>query len=296
MGKRVAVSMALAAVLACPAISYGVTLSWGTTSDLPNGVLGVGGMAFSTQDSRVFLNPGNAGFDVKVAFFGTTASGGSSGFNGGLSVAEPTLGGNYVFFQSNPSDGQNFAWVELTFYAAGTTTAVDVLGLQTRIEDVERGSGSASSSGDSTHVREYLIGPKVVSGGTAQQLSFSDTSIFDLPAGTLGAQIDSKNITFNGLPETVSRAVPGWASAGGTQAGKYVGIDLSLTPVSYFRIGESRLNTNSGSVLIGSLGDIVLAPAAGSTATPLPRAALGGVAALAVGMLGAVVRRRGARG
>jgi hypothetical protein len=266
------------------------TLTWGAVSDLPNGVLGVGDLTLGSSASRLFVNPGNEGFDVEVRFFGSQTDGSSSNFNGGFTASQPELGGgSYIWFQSNPSNGQHFAWIELYFFETGTSNPIDVLGLKFRIEDVERGSSNTASDSSPSGLREYLIGPKMTSNGVTQLLDFNDTAIFDLPTGDHGKQVGSKTITFNGVPETVSRAVPGWSSAGGTQAGKYVEVDLSTTPVSYFRIGQSRLHSSSGSVLIGSLGDIVLAPQA--QALPTPNAALGGLTILG-GMIGYRVLRR----
>jgi hypothetical protein len=134
----------------------------------------------------------------------------------------------------------------MSFFKTGTRAAVDVTGFRTNIEDVERGGTT----------REWLIGPKIVSNGVARNLSFSDSSIFTLPASTWGVDIGTKTVS----GESLSRAVPGYNNEGGTQAGKTVGIDLSNTPLSYFRIGEQRNATNAGSVLMGPIGDISMVP------------------------------------
>lgn len=229
------IALCTAALFAAPASA--AVLSWGQISDLPNGVLGVGDLTAGT--TRLFTNPGNEGFDVAVRFSGS--------FSGGFSQSVPVLGpDSYIWFQSGSSTAQTFAWVEFFFYETGTSKPVDVLGFTTKIEDVERGGTT----------REYLIGPRIVSNGTTADLSFSDTSIFNLPSGTWGTEVGSKLV--DGV--WLSRAVPGFGVEGGTQAGKTVDIDLSTTPLSYFRIGQSRYQSSAGSVLMGPIGDIAIVP------------------------------------
>ncbi len=249
---RLVAFIGLAAILTASPV-WGAMLSWGADSDLPNGVLGVGGL--TGGNSRLFTNPGNEGFDVQVKFSGS--------FSGGYSGKDPALSGaNYIWFQSSTSTAQTFAWVEFYFFKTGTSEPIDVLGFNTKLEDVERGGTT----------REWLIGPKIVSGGVAANLSFTDSTIFDVPAGTWGSVFDSKLV--NG--EWLSRADPGFNNVGGTQAGKAVGIDLSDIPLSYFRIGESRDGSSAGSVLMGPIGDIGVVPEPASLAMLV----LGGLALL----------------
>jgi hypothetical protein len=224
-------------------------LSWGPTSDLPNGVLGLTSLAVNGPEIR-FTNPGGGGFDVGFSIVsgsaGLTGSTGMFGTTDELLLPNPPApaGGNYIYF--NPASGSNNTiYFETRFYATGTNNPVDVKGFKTQLEDVERGGSTT---------REWIVGPKIVTQGVTMPLLFTDTSIFDVPNGTLGRVIESLNV----FGEPVQRAVPGFGVAGGTQPGKTLGIDLADTPLSYFRIGTSR--TDGGSWLMGTLGEISVVP------------------------------------
>jgi hypothetical protein len=241
---------AVVTVVALVAPASAVVLRWGETSDLPNGVLGIP-ETLSGGEELLFANPGNAGFDVVVKFSGS--------IRGGRSAYEALGTDQYVHFESSASNA--IAWIEFFFYETGTTTPVNVLGFKTKFEDVERGNST----------REWLIGPRIVSNGETMDLDFNDDSIFDLgdPDIDWGVEIGTK--TVDGV--TYAVAVPGYSVENGTQAGKTVGIDLSTTPLSYFRIGESRNSSSAGSVLIGpTLGNVVPEP------TMLGLLGLGGLA------------------
>lgn len=246
----------LSAVAGVGQVHAATLLSWGPTSDLPNGVLGLTSLAVNDAEVR-FTNPGGEGFDVGFKMTSPNASyTGSTGFFG--TTDEPNLpdppapaGGNYIYF--NPATGSpNTVFFEIRFYATGTNTPVDVKGLKMQLEDVERGGST----------REWIVGPKIVSGGVPQSLSFSDASIFTVPSDGFAAIINDP-VTIDGEP--MFRAVPGFPVENGTQAGKTLGIDLSDTPLSYFRIGTSK-DGNGGSWLIGTLGEISAVPEPGTFA------------------------------
>ncbi|WP_442482872.1 PEP-CTERM sorting domain-containing protein [Aeoliella sp. SH292] len=255
------------ALAATASTQAGTVLSWGPTSDLPNGVLGLTSLAVNGAEER-FTNPGNGGFDVGFRMTSPNlAYTGNTGFFG--TTDEPNLpnppspaGGNYIYF-SPASGSPNTVFFEIRFYATGTNTPIDVTGLKMQLEDVERGG----------ETREWIVGPKIISGGVAESLSFADTSIFTVPTGDWAAIINDP-VTVDG--ESMFRAVSGFGVVGGTQAGKTMGIDLSDTPLSYFRIGTSKAG-NGGSWLIGTLGEITPVPEP-STVALLGLAGLAGVA------------------
>ena len=224
-------------------------LSWGPTSDLPNGVLGLTSLAVNGPEVR-FTNPGGEGFDVGFSIVsgsaGLTGSTGMFGTTDELLLPNPPApaGGNYIYF--NPAIGSNNTiYFETRFYATGTNIPVDVKGFKTQLEDVERGGSTT---------REWIVGPKIVTQGVTTPLSFHNTAIFDVPNTGFGRIIENLNV----FGEPVERAVPGFGVAGGTQPGKTLGIDLSNTPLSYFRIGTSR--TDGGSWLMGTLGEVSVVP------------------------------------
>ncbi len=227
------------AVFVTPASA--VVLRWGETSDLANGVLGIPENLTGDPTTLLFENPGNAGFDVAITF---SASNGT--FSGGRGQYEALGTDQYLHFQSSASN--HISWVEFSFYKTGTNDPADVLGFTTKMEDVERGNST----------REWLVAPQIVSDGALIDLDFQDTSIFDFGGyGTWGPEYGTK--TVGGIIYPV--AVPGHNLENGTQADKAVGIDLSTTPLSYFRIGESRNSSSAGSVLMGpTIGDITLVP------------------------------------
>lgn len=272
LGMRFIATILLALVTTASA-QAGTVLSWGATSDLPNGVLGLTSLAVNGAEER-FTNPGNGGFDVgfrmtspnlvytdNTGFFGTTDE-------PNLPNPPAPAGGNYIYF--NPAVGSdNTVYFEIRFYATGTNTPIEVTGLKMQLEDVERGGSTT---------REWIVGPKITSGGVDEHLSFSDTSTFTIPDVEFGRIIETNVLVGS---ENVERAVPGFGVLGGTQAGKTFGIDLSDTPLSYFRIGTSR-GTTGGSWLIGTIGEITAVPEPSSIAI----LGIAGVAGLAM------VRRR----
>lgn len=265
--NRSIIALCFSCLLGVSSVQAAPLLSWGPADDLPNGVLGLTSLAVNGAEVR-FTNPGNGGFDVGFSMTSPNlAYTGSTGFFGTtdeLALPNPPApaGGNYIYF--NPASGSpNTVYFEVRFYATGTNDPIDVTGFKTQLEDVERGGST----------REWLVGPKIVSAGAAQHLSFSNSSIFTLPSADYSALIEPVNVG----AETVERAVPGFGVLGGTQAGKTVGIDLSTTPLSYFRIGTSK-NDNGGSWLMGTLGEIKAVP----EPTSLSLVGLAGVAMLAV--------------
>lgn len=256
----------------------GVMLSWGPTSDLPNGVLGLTSLAVNGAEVR-FANPGGQGFDVGFSLSRSDNLGSGTGYFGSsdeLTLPNPAApaGGNYIYFNPDTASTRTI-YFHIRFYATGTNDPVDVVGLKTQLEDVERGA---------TTTREWIYSPKITSGGVSQILDFNNTSIFNLPAGTLGTAIE--NVTVAG--ESMQRAVPGHNIASGTQAGKTLGIDLTDTPLSYFRIGTSRTSGSAGSWLMGTLGEIELAQAA----VPEPAAWAAWSVLLALTGIANVTRRR----
>jgi hypothetical protein len=235
-------------IFLCTVNCEAALLSWGATSDLPNGVLGLTSLAVNGPEIR-FTNPGGEGFDVGFSMTSPNAGfTGNMGFFGSsdelaLPDPPPPAGGHYIYF--NPAtNSPNTVYFHVRFYSTGTNDPVDVVGFETQLEDVERG-------GDT---REWLVGPKITSAGVDEHLSFSNTSIFTLPSGSFIPIIENVNVN----SETVERAVPGHGVLGGTQPGKTVGIDLSTTALSYFRLGTSKAS-NGGSWLMGPIGDIQLA-------------------------------------
>lgn len=256
------------------AASGATLLSFGATDDLPNGVLGLSSLTVNGAEVR-FTNPGSKGFDVgftltspnlalpnPASYFGTSD--------------EPTLpnppapAGGYFIYIAGATGAPNTIYLETRFYATGTNTPVDVTGLKLQLEDVERG--------DTT--REWVVGPKIVTGGVTQSLSFSDTSIFTVPDGPNLSKIIESTV-IDGEP--LERAVPGWEVESGGQPGKTVGIDLADTPLSYFRVGMSKTG-NGGAWMIGTLGEIEIAV--------VPEPASLGLAGFAAIGLTAVRRRR----
>jgi hypothetical protein len=248
IGMRVIATTMLTLAATAP-LQAGTLLSWGPTSDLPNGVLGLTSLEVNNDEER-FTNPGGGGFDVGFRMTSPNlAYTGNTGFFG--TTDEPNLpnppapaGGNYIYL--TPASGApNTVFFEIRFYATGTNTPIDVTGLKMQLEDVERG----------VTTREWVVGPKIVSGGVTESLSFSDASIFTVPGGDLPAIIEP--VTVDG--ESMFRAVSGFGVVGGAQVGKTLGIDLSDTPLSYFRIGTSKAG-NGGSWLIGTIGEITAVP------------------------------------
>ena len=250
-------------------------LSFGAADDLPNGVLGLTSLTVNGAEVR-FTNPGSEGFDVGFQLTSPNlALPNPAGYFG--SSDEPSLpnppapaGGHFIYI-AGATGAPNTIYLETRFYATGTNTPIDVAGLKLQLEDVERG--------DTT--REWVVGPKIVSGGVTQSLSFSDTSIFTVPDGpVLSKIIESTEIA----GELLERAVPGWEVENFGQPGKTVGIDLAGTPLSYFRVGMSKTG-NGGAWMIGALGEIEIA------AVPEPASA-GLALVAAIGLVAARRRHR----
>jgi len=195
-----------------------------------------------------YANIGNLGYDIRFNFIDNSVV---------SATTAPSTNG--PAFDSVLALLANNSFLEVQFFETGTSNPVSVLGVQFRIDDVEKGTGTDESLTGFSYVDKN---------GNIQNPLFSDTDIFTADAGTT---IDNGGTEFyyNGLNSTF-------------QSGRGILVDLSDTAVQSFRIDRKDIGGGTAALTLG-LGE--------PTPIPFDGSPLLGMAAIA-GYLGWRIRRK----
>jgi hypothetical protein len=188
----------------------------GAGSNATTGVIDGTIIPTTTSTPVRYVNASNQGYDIVASTYHLGQDGLGSIFG--------TPG---WFFEGVPSTSSGYAAVTFRFLDTTTNSPVGVTGIRLRLEDAEFTE------------------------------RFANFSYWDDQGNKFTLNFDSSIFTYSGPPiysngrTSVENGVP---YEGGTQAGKWIDIDLSTRAISGFEIQARRQNNSAGSVIMSGWG------------------------------------------